>query len=443
MHSKDRISYFLMILVVFFIFSFASIQTGVIGIVVLLILAIFKFRYSIFFYILLLPFWEFLGGPEMSLLSSLVIILFFSIRLLLSKENLNKLGFLIFAGFFIFCSLLGGLISGYFEYLHVTFFLIITILISYIISNQVSKNELNAKSLFLSFVYSGIIAILVSFINSEGDFRRLTLGGLSRIDDGSVRQLANIIGLSFVVLIVVMAAKWSKTQNIQTKQYFFYLFLCLILFLGLLMTNSRGVIFAVAISSIFSVLISDKVNIKMMFKKYFRLLIVLSLLFLCLIPIISFIGLDSSLELLSERTNEEGLEGGLDVRLSIWVAGLSNMSFIQVLFGHGTSSFKFLASQSGLDYYSHSVFVGIFSDAGLIAFLALILFMILIIVNIINKKTYIALPIFLYMILSYITHGGSTSQEFWILLALSYMLSCKPLRRSVLSDNYSGLFSEK
>src|SRR5699024_7262449 len=101
----------------------------------------------------------------------------------------------------------------------------------------------------------------------------------------------------------------------------------------------------------------------------------------------------------------------------------SNMGFSEVLFGNGLSSFRYLALQSGIDYYSHSFFVGAFTDLGFFGFISLTFFIIYCFYLIKINKAYSALPIILYGIVSHTTHGSLTSEYFWLLLALSYAIA--------------------
>lgn len=391
---------------------------SIVCLTILFLLSLIKFRYALFFYASMLPVWNLVGGVMVALGASYILIGVFLARLIASKESLLAKPYLSFIFIVLFFVLLGTLTSGYYEYLNTTLIFISVSFVSYIFANQVIKNEKNLHYIGMGLIAAALIAFIVSFVASGGEFRRLTLGGLKGYEGGSVRQLANILGVSLVLLpLFFKRLNDSRYSSVVVRPLFYAL--TMFLLIGLVLTSSRGVILAVVLSIIVYFFSANKVSIK---NSFFILISLISAYFVFNI-LISWLEVSNSLSLTEERFNNEAIEGGLGSRLRIWGAGLSNMSAANYLFGHGLASFRFLALQSGVDYYSHSVFVAILTDTGLIPFSLLLILLARIALNIKCNKTFIALPILIYAVVSHASHGGTNSTYFWLLLAIAYAVS--------------------
>lgn len=403
----------------FVAFVSASNVFGYVCLAVLIFLTIVEFRYALFFYTCMLPVWGFVGGAVVALGSSYILIGAFFIRLIASKESLLAKHFLSFILVVLFFALLGTLTSGYYEYFHTVIIFISVTFVAYIYANQILSSENNMYYIAVGLIIAALIALIVSYVSSGGDFRRLSLGGLSRSEGGNIRQLANILGVSLILFPLLFEKLNSKVFASNTIKYLLY-GLATILLVGLLFTASRGVILAVFLSIAAYFIFVVKLSIKKLFLAFFSVLIGTYFVFDILV---SWLDVADSLLLLEDRFDGEAIEGGVGSRLRIWGAGLSNMTATNYLFGHGFASFRFLALQSGIDYYSHSVFVAILTDTGLIPFALLLLLIAHIVLNIKRNKSFIALPILVYVILSHLSHGGINSTYFWLLLAIAYALS--------------------
>lgn len=402
----------------FVAFSNASDVFGIICLGTLTILTITQFRYALFFYACMLPIWSFVGGAMVALGASYILIGMFLVRLIASKERLSAKPYFSFILVVLFFVLLGTLTSGYYEYLNTVLIFISVSFVSYIFANQIIKNERNLHYIVMGLIAAALITFIVSFVASGGEFRRLTLGGLKRYEGGNVRQLANILGVSLVLLPLFFKRLNDSRHSSFAVRSLFYV-LTIFLFIGLLLTSSRGVMLAVFLSIAAYYITASKISLK----NLFMILPVFIGAYFLFDVLIRWMEVGDSLLLLEERFYDEAVEGGLDSRLRIWGAGLSNMSATNYLFGHGLASFRFLALQSGVDYYSHSVFVAILTDTGLIPFSLLLLLLTRIALNIKCNKTFIALPILIYAVVSHASHGGTNSTYFWLLLAIAYAVS--------------------
>lgn len=398
----------------FLAFSRASNAFGVVCLGALTVLAIIQFRYALFFYTCMLPIWSFVGGVMVALGASYILIAIFFVRLLASKESLLAKPYLSFILVVLFFALLGTLTSGYYEYFNTVLIYISVTFVSYIFANQIIKNEENLHYIVMGLVVAALIAFVVSFIASGGDFRRLTLGGLKRYEGGNVRQLANVLGVA-LVLLPILFKKLGNSVAVRPMLYALTLFLII----GLVLTSSRGVMLAVFLSITAYFIVVSRLSLKNLF-------LILSALigaYFIFDVLISWLNVADSLLLLEDRFDDEAIEGGLGSRLRIWGAGLSNMTATNYLFGHGFSSFRFLALQSGVDYYSHSVFMAILTDTGLITFSLLLILLAHIALNIKRNKTFMAFPILIYAVVSHASHGSINSTYFWLLLAIAYAVS--------------------
>lgn len=408
-----------LILFSFLAFSYATSLWGFACLAVLAALSVFRFRLAVFFYLTLLPAWDIIGGAGAytALGASYIFIFIFIARLLANKEKLLAVQFLLLIVLVIFFALAGSLFSAYYEYLHTVLIIIAVLFTSYIMANQIIKNANIFYYITAAFIAAGLISIIVSFLGSGGNFRRLTLGGISYYEGGSVRQLANVSGASLVFFVIYLKELRSTSFSVVSNLLFF---ICAVLLVaGLLFTNSRGVIFAVLVSLAVYYMFALKITVKNIIFIVVSILVV----FMLFSSLTSFLELDKSLALLTERLGDEEIEGGLSSRMEIWLAGLSNMSLVNYLFGHGLSSFRYLALQSGVDYYSHSVFIAILTDLGVIPLFFLLLFIGRIMLNVKRNRSLFALPILIYAVLSHISHGALDSKYFWILLAISFAAS--------------------
>lgn len=417
--KQDKLVLSGLILLAFVAFFYATSLWAFVCLAVLAALSVFRFRLAVFFYLTLLPAWDIIGGvgAYTGLVASYIFIFIFIARLLANKEKLLAVHFLLLIVLVIFFALAGSLFSAYYEYLHTVLVIIAVLLTSYIMANQIIKNANIFYYITAAFIVAGLISIIVSFLDSGGDFRRLTLGGISYYEGGNVRQLANVSGASLIFFVIYLKELRSTSFSVISNSLFF---ICAAVFIaGLLFTNSRGVIFAVLASLGVYYMFTLKITIKNIIFIVFSILII----FMLFSSLTSFLELDKSLALLTDRLGDEAIEGGLSSRQEIWLAGLSNMSLVNYMFGHGLSSFRYLALQSGVDYYSHSVFIAILTDVGVIPLSFLLLFIGRIMLNVKRNRSLFALPILIYAVLAHISHGALDSKYFWMLLAISFAAS--------------------
>lgn len=386
---------------------------------VLLVYSILDIRLGLSALLLILPIVGVLEGEYLALIYSPIILTVYIVKLVHKTEELRENNFKFF---FILLSLLayvGMLFTGYLEYSHVWMLLVLNFMIISIIIQQIINNKENVFLIANAFILSGVLATLTSFFLSGGEFRRLALGD-------SIRQLSNIIGLGFVLLVALYYFK-NKPQNnpYVVLQYSVInklkIPIIIVFILGLISTMSRGVLASVSIS-IFSLLaFTFYKNLKYLnMSKIVKGILVLGLLSWVVLNYGDTVlnKLNIQTEVLAGRLSGEEVEGGTSSRFKIWNAGISGLEGPEIIYGHGMSSFKMLANKKGYNYYSHSVFVDTLVTTGVLGLIVLLTMFLSLIRGVWWYKDIVIFSLILFSIVNYFTHGSITSSGFWYTIAI-------------------------
>jgi O-antigen ligase len=197
-------------------------------------------------------------------------------------------------------------------------------------------------------------------------------------------------------------------------------------------TMSRGALIATSVSAGTVVLLSYARHVKAMnFLKVFQLTAIIGILvvtgFFFNTKLVDYFSFQS--DVFSDRLSEDRMDGGVDIRQEIWAAGISGLEGGEIVYGHGLSSFRFLAKKSGIDYYAHSVYIDTITSTGLLGFATLLSLLIYLLYNIRKSKSKLSFALFVYLLFNYATHGTITSMLFWFSLALSLALATPILKK--------------
>jgi len=288
-----------------------------------------------------------------------------------------------------------------------TYVIFISMIIIFFIVIDIMKNsEIASKFILNTLVLTAVFTLLTSFY-TDGISRRLRLAG-------SVRGVANIVGLGIIILIssLIFEDKYNF-RKIGKKDIIIYLTLGF-LFLGLFLTNSRGVILAVLFSitamffSRFRIKIKGKVAIPKLRKAIiFSVLIVL--------VVFSFL-FTRQFDLFIER---------LDIcefsfpRIERWISVFREMNAGQLIFGGGPGRFRDIAvDKVGVDTYAHSTYIDFLVSLGFLGFFLLLSKISLVLKGILNKKNHLLFGLFIFLIFNFFTHGSITSYYFWIVFGV-------------------------
>lgn len=403
-------------------------------ILIILLYSALDFRLGLAAWAIITPLTGGLETENLFLVYTPIIVAMYYIRLVSGVERIYKSNFKIYLFILIFLTIVAMLLSNYMDYFHVIAIVILIFFISDIISQQIIKREGNIYLIANAFIASALIASFTSFFTSYGDeVKRMALGD-------NIRELANIVGLGIILLITFYFFKGKTVRDAVTEsQYKLFSkvkwLILIVLIGGLISTMSRGVVFAVclsfgilAIASIVKNIITR--NAPLIFRGMIVLVGVLGLGILYGEVFLTNININT--ELLAERFSGESVEGGTGIRQEIWKAGISGLEGWQILYGHGLSSFKMLATQNGYNYYAHSVFVDTLVTTGILGAGILLLLLVYIIKNIFWLKDYHTLSIFVYMIFAYISHGTMFSQGFWFLMSICVgLVESKRIKNSI------------
>lgn len=392
---------------------------------IILVYSVINFDLGLMAYLMITPL---TGALEISVFLSIaysvIPCIIYSIKVLNGKEKLYKSSFGVYLILLSVLSLIAMLATKYFEYFHVLALLILVFSIAYIIVQRIMDNKENVYLIANSFIISGLSATIIPYLHSEMKFGRLALGD-------SIRQLSNSVGMALILLLVLyffqkqfINSSIVKLQSKIVKRL--RVPISIILVIGLTATMSRGVIFALGLG--FVLLLGSYIYKNIKKRNLKPVLFVVALFFFIGFVFVNYgvlflsdIGIES--EKLIGRLSDTAIEDGTGIRQQIWKAGFAGLEGWQVLYGHGISSFKMLASQNGYDYYAHSVFVDTLVTTGFLGFSVLMLLLIKIAYKIIHSSDYTLLALFVFLIFGYITHGTIFSTQFWFLLSVIYGLS--------------------
>lgn len=281
------------------------------------------------------------------------------------------------------------------------FFMISNLLLLLIIVSDKSKVH-TLNNYFFSFFISSLIILLISYteflLSPAGvlDFGRLVF-------DENVRHLANIV----VIPTFILSYSIISQKDIFVNSKKVNLFLLTIYLITLLLTVSKGALFAY-IAGLIVMLISSK-NIK---KTILFSFFIFSIFILILI---TFDSIDFGRFL--ERNYD------LNGRFRIWyfyylkVLEFGNFAY---LFGVGPGNVTRIAMGDYMGiYYAHSVIIDYFYTTGFIGFVLFLSLFTTVFIKSVLAKNHFVKGLLVMSFLLYLTHGASTNTSIYIVLALS------------------------
>lgn len=385
--------------------------------VIILLYSVFDIRLGLMVYLLIAPMTNVVENESLNLIYTPIFLVIYLYKLTSGKVQRNKTKILFAYSAFVLLAFFSSIFSGYTEYIHVAFLFILIFSASGVIINTIISKYENIILIVNSFITSGIIATIISFLKAE-QYNRLSLGD-------SIRDLANILGLGFILLILFYFSKMQIKDRVVASQFrLFKLFrwpIVIVLIIGLVTTISRGAILAVigAILFHFGIILFQNIR-KIRLKKLFQIGITV---FVIIIGFLYFIDdifqlVNFNSDILFRRFSDEEVEGGTGRRIEIWMAGISGLKGLEFLYGHGYSSFRFLALKKGYNYYSHSPFVDTLVTTGVLGLTILLSLFYSVFRNAIKYKSLILGTLLIYLCLNYMTHGSMRSMGFWLVLGL-------------------------
>ena len=304
---------------------------------------------------------------------------------------------------------------GYYQSVNAVIAFVFYIIIASTYIYALSNYENLIKIFTFALTISAFVALAYA-LASDVDSKRLGVGD-------SVRQLANVLGLA-CIFIVSTLLKYKREIN---KLYKLFISIALvILSFGLIFTVSRGVILAVLISSILTLLfyfIAQK-KIRVFFLSVLKLTIALFALFFITYGYISS-KYGNYLSVLEERFQSDNVESGQGIREFIWTRTLSSFSTLETLFGVGIQGFEYKSSKVGVFFYAHSVFIDTLASGGILALTVLLLVIIKNFLSAFRYKNCFSFGLLVFIILCYFSHGTVASGIFWIALSIAMGINIK------------------
>lgn len=278
-----------------------------------------------------------------------------------------------------------------------------------------SNYENLVKALTFALTIAAFVALFYALMSNIGS-RRLEVGE-------SVRQLANVLGLACIFIITTLL-EYKREIN---KFYRLFISIALvILSFGLIFTVSRGVILAVLISSILTLLfyfIAQK-KIRVFFLSVLKLTIALSVVYFLSYGYISS-KYGNYLSVLEQRFQSDNVESGQGIREFIWTRTLSSFSTLETLFGVGIQGFEYKSSKAGVFFYAHSVFIDTLASGGIFALVILLFAIIKNFLSSFRYKNCFSFGLLVFIILCYFSHGTVGSGIFWIVLSIVMGINIK------------------
>lgn len=428
--QRDNILFYLSVVFAIFLFYSKSTFLAYSFALLIFIYSFINIKLGIMTWAVITPISGGLEGELYFFIYTPTVVFMYFMLLIFSKEKIYKTNFhLLLISLLIFI-ILGTIFSGFYEYFHVIIYVTLLFAMVFLISQIIIKDINTFYYLANGLIGAALIATISSYFLSEQDsIRRLALGD-------SIRQLANIIGAGILLLFILYFDKRNTyNSSFLPLNKLKWLILIFLLF-GLIFTMSRGVILALMVSTIIffgHILYRNRLKIKSIVMKILLVFLVLFLLKIYGSHYISHLGLN--VDLLSERFSDESVQGGTSSRNAIWLAGISGLEGLNILFGSGLSSFRMLALKKGYDYYSHSVFVDTFVTVGILGSVFYFYFLFYQCYYTIKFKSFSIASILIFVFLSYLTHGTIKSMGFWILISICVGLIEFKMRHKAKHEN--------
>ena len=214
--------------------------------------------------------------------------------------------------------------------------------------------------------------------------------------DGDIKGLAIQMGIPLVIIITTRI-NGIKIFNLKINKI---IVIILFFFLGItiILTSARGVILSIVLVTIFSYLLS-----KHKYKNNKYIITILIIIFG-----ISLLGVNIDGFRLNRILQFEEYFSG-NGRTEIWMRYITIMKesgLKYIIFGMGPGE---ISRISNIGYYAHSTFLDFFFSYGILGFIYIVSFEIMNFKNFINRKNYILICLFLFIIIAYISHGSSSN----------------------------------
>ncbi|MDQ2085661.1 hypothetical protein RBH29_04335 [Herbivorax sp. ANBcel31] len=255
-----------------------------------------------------------------------------------------------------------------------------------------------------AFLLIGIVFTSISFEQA------LAQGRLSVF--GNIRVLANALVIPLLFETHDLITNKNKSKSLLYKRSKSLVFL--VLLIVLLMTVSRGAIFAYLFGSLIIVLKSKQ-------KRILKIYLILAALYVSIF-ILEEQGVINILRLF----NLSRLQtlGNRDHIWGYYLSELFSQDLLGILFGFGPGElYRVSGGVMSRGAYAHSVPLDFLFTYGIIGATIFSIIMCKLMKRIIKSKNTLAISVFLTTIVLYFTHGTVISREFYILTALVICLT--------------------
>lgn len=376
-------------------------------------------NFGLYIMMLIIPFGSLIQSTITTIYSgNIVLLLTFLIglksifELLLRKEKLIVHGkTIVFAGVFLFLNLLSllintsnvSLIPSYYGMLVINMLLLIVF---------VSKN-ISSKEFFFSIIYSMLLTSMTIVICLIPEIMDLILGSGTRLRfAGNLRTLTNSVAPSMVIGIYLLSSSkhyvleyYEKYQSKNTLRL-----ITLSGMVSLLLTGSRGTIYALAISLIVIILLSSRLNIKRI------LYITVSFIIIVFINSDGF-NLPTAIQRLFSYED--------DLRIEIWKNAFLQVNELELILGRGMNRFQelsiaggFVAKYTGQAWYAHSIYVDILFSSGIFSLGWFMVYVIKHFKDSLTNRSRVGLGLVIYLLILFFTHGEVINTNFWLYLSI-------------------------
>ncbi len=249
----------------------------------------------------------------------------------------------------------------YYNYLRKDLLTVLFVITTYLYFHEVTYKYRNLlfSSIFLIAIITAIISIIDFYLNYDfyKSFNYRLFGGLGQ------QASANFGAFSYGILSIIALYQIIKSR---LSGYRFFLFFCLVVFFILiLLTKTRGIYLSLAISLIIYFILVDSFTF-----------ISKSLLSASLV-ILGYVFFADEITSVFLRSGDFDLDRLTGHRLEIWRDVFEQLK-ISPWFGYGIhSDFQMLHGPENRYHHPHSLFIGTLYYGGVVSFVLLMLFVIL------------------------------------------------------------------
>ncbi len=274
----------------------------------------------------------------------------------------------------------------------------IEMLLVIIISNRISDNEKKQEACRIftyTYIVCAVLFSIFSLLDMENGASRLRAFGTD-----TVRSLANMLGIAIIFCMFGL----SKLRAAKIKVL--YVMLISYFSIILLMTGSRGIMYAVIIVALYYIVAEKLISL--------RLLVPTALIVIAAVILAGYF-IPSSMNLGRIYEADDGS------RIVIWTRLLENMTWKDYLVGMGLNN-----SYRLTHWYSHSVFVDALVSIGIPAVAALIIWCLSVWGEALKNKNHMKAAWIMAIVLFFIPHGSVFTDTFWVMVWISYYIPDKP-----------------